>query len=460
MDFVGRDVEVAFLERALLKPPVFGLIRGRRRVGKTTLAVEVLKRVGGVYLFIDSKKNEKTLLEEFERVLRLEFKLAEYVKVASWSDLFEIILAHNKLVVFDEFQRVLEVNPSSVMQLQKTWDLKKSTSKAKIFLTGSNVGLLKKIFIEAKAPLFKRLDFDMALKPFTFSQVSTVLSSLGIRDFEEQIRIYSIFGGIPNYYALVEKSSAKTWLDIVNFAVLNPFSPLKDEVRETMIESFGKDHFNYYSVISAIAIGKNTKKEIADYTGILETSIYPYLYDLRELVNVIEYQLPVTEEKDFSKKGRFVLKDNFFKFWFSFIFRNSSAFEQQNYDYVREVIKRDFDSFIGFAFEEVSLEFIKKLNSSGKLPEKFSKIGKWWNRKGDEIDIVLTSKTSAMLVECKWGKSINGYEELKKLKEKEKLMNCSFKNVHFALVARGFAKKTPEGKCFDLNDVFLELTTP
>ena len=456
MKFYNRKEEIAALKKAFQKSPSLSIVRGRRRVGKTTLLLKALEETGGIYLYVDPKKAEKALLAEFEEVLKKELNLQDYIRVESWKIFYDIIFSHKKHVVIDEFQRLYDASPSAIYQLQDYWDRKGSKSEISLVLSGSNVGMMKKIFIEQKAPLFKRATYDFFLKPLSFADCRQMAGDIGITNIEEQIRLYAIFGGIPYYYALLGKEKVENWKDAVKTLLLNQFSPLKTEVRDTMVESFGKNHASYYAVINAIALGKATKKEISDFAGIRETSIYPYLYDLEELVDIIQYEVPITEKKEWkTRRGRFVLNDNFFRFWFRFIFRNMSYYEEGNYGYLLGRISGEFESYVGAAFEQVARGFMVKMNESGKLPANFPKIGRWWNRKGDEIDLVLLSEEedAIMLVECKWAKDVQAGTVLNSLKEKEKLMEHRKKNIYYASIARGFSSKCEGIICFDINDL-------
>jgi hypothetical protein len=50
-------------------------------------------------------------------------------------------------------------------------------------------------------------------------------------------------------------------------------------------------------------------------------------------------------------------------------------------------MKREFNSFVGEAFEDIAGELLLELNKSGRLPFSFSKLGRWWYRE-EEIDLV------------------------------------------------------------------------
>ncbi|WP_457741776.1 DUF234 domain-containing protein [Thermococcus sp.] len=65
-------------------------------------------------------------------------------------------------------------------------------------------------------------------------------------------------------------------------------------------------------------------------------------------------------------------------------------------------IKSGFNEYFGFVFEEVARQFLVELNRAGKLPFRFTKIGRWW-RKGEKVDIVALNEREkkALFVEVK-----------------------------------------------------------
>jgi AAA+ ATPase superfamily predicted ATPase len=242
--------------------------------------------------------------------------------------------------------------------------------------------------------------------------------------------MYALFGGMIHYYTLIEHYGVKSAMDAINKLVLRKFAPLKSEVRDMMIESFGREHRTYYSILTAIALGKSTKSEIANFVDVKVTSLSRYMDNLMNTVGVVRRLVPVTEPVPWrSKKGRYLLNDNFFLFWFRFIFRNMSHHEIGDFEYIGDKIRQGFDSFVGRNFEGICREFLVDLNrqelDQGQLPFRFDRIGSWWNRKGDEIDIVaLNSETDEILfAECKWRSAAVGRGVVEDLRRKVGLVD-------------------------------------
>jgi AAA+ ATPase superfamily predicted ATPase len=94
---------------------------------------------------------------------------------------------------------------------------------------------------------------------------------------------------------------------------------------------------------------------------------------------------------------KYFIDDNFLNFWFRFIYKNSSAIEIEDFEYVKEIVRSDFDSFSGKLLEKY---FREKLAVEGN----FSEIGSYWERGNkNEIDIVAINKRNknALIVEVK-----------------------------------------------------------
>jgi len=359
--------------------------------------------------------------------------------------------------------------------------------------------------------LWERWD-TIYLKPFSFKVISQILNDFGVADFEDIVKFYSIYGGMPRYYVLICDFKIKEPMESLNDLLLNDLAPLRKEVRTVITEEFGKEVQAYYGILTAIALGKTKSNEIADYIGIKETSLSPYLNDLIDVLEVIKREIPVTESLK-SKKSRYYLKDNFFRFWFRFIYRNKSYYEVGNYDPILNEIQQNFNSYVGLSFEEICKDFLTDINQKNlhnenhrfslsqnslnfedrknfnsqyslycdqkkKLPFYFDEIGKWWGsykdektgkRKSDEIDIVALNKQNKqkkeiLFVEVKWKTlSINDTKKiLGELKEKSKYVNWhnNDRYEYFGVIAKKIEGKEELREenvvLFDLSDI-LEL---
>ena len=181
----------------------------------------------------------------------------------------------------------------------------------------------------------------------------------------------------------MEKYGTRTFDEVLERLILSDLAPLKNEVRDILVEEFGRDHGTYHEILSSMALGKTKKKEIGDSTHIESTSLSPYLYDLGDIMGLTEWVVPVTEDPNRSKKGRYFLKDHFFRFHYRFLYRNMSDYQIGNYDLLKDIVKSGWSEHRGRIFEDASLNFVKSDRPLGT-----ARIGKYWDRMSNEIDIL------------------------------------------------------------------------
>ena len=99
--FYDREKELELLEKP---KPIVAIIYGRRRVRKTTLALKFCENKDFLYFFVNPKKTQALLIEEYFELLKNKISLEEYIRPKNWEEFFKILFEKYKgIVVFDEF---------------------------------------------------------------------------------------------------------------------------------------------------------------------------------------------------------------------------------------------------------------------------------------------------------------------------------------------------------------------
>jgi uncharacterized protein len=393
MKFYNREKELKNLkeiESASKISSKMTVIVGRRRIGKTKLIQKAYKEK--VYLFI-SKKNEALLCEEFISIIQNSLNVKIFGQITKFKELFEYLmeLATTKsfTLVIDEFQEFLQINDSIYSDMQNIWDSYKEKSQMNLVLSGSIYSLMKKIFEDKKEPLFGRANNKIHLKSFNINTMKEILQE-NYPQFsnDDLLSFYILTGGVAKYVEILVDNRAFT-LEKQLVLVFDEYSLFLEEGKNLLVEEFGKEYTTYFSILSLIASSKTARVEIE---SILGKNIGGYLDRLENEYTIIKKVKPIFA-KEGSRTVRYEIIDNFFNFWFRFIYKNKSAIEIENYNYVKDIVKRDYTTYGGRFLEKY---FIEKL----KLSNDYSDIGTYWERGNEnEIDIVaINDNTKTMLI--------------------------------------------------------------
>jgi len=205
MKFIDRKAELeelGELEKLSKKKLFVVALYGLRRVGKTRLLLEYLGG-RGIYFFVNRNKTSSDLLSEFEAILRESRVIGGLERLDSWEKFVGAILARDAPpIVFDEFQNFASVEPAINGIFQKNIDLLEGRP-GMIILSGSLIGLMKKLFRDSKEPLYGRIKKGVKLEPLALQACLEIGKELKL-EREELIRLYCLFGGYPKYYVSME----------------------------------------------------------------------------------------------------------------------------------------------------------------------------------------------------------------------------------------------------------------
>lgn len=383
MKFYNRENELAILKKAdelKSRRSVMTILIGRRRIGKTTLALQPFTEGKKLYFFI-SKKEESLLCEEFIGEIKERLAIPIFGTVTKFEDLFALLMEWGKTnpftLIIDEFQEFGRVNSSIYSSIQKVWDLNKDDSKIHLIFSGSVYSLMKKIFEDTHEPLFGRADFKIHLQPFTISTLREILLDNNAYSSRSLLEFFILTGGVAKYIELFALYGTFEKISMID-EIIKPHSLFLDEGRNRLVEEFGKEYGVYFSILSLIANSKTAKSEIE---GVLDKNVSGYLYRLEHDYSIIRSIKPFNAKPN-SKVQKYEITDNFLAFWFRFVYKYQSLIEAENYDRLKDIVIRDFDTFSGKFLEKLFIELLKE-------EKKYTKIGSYWERNNqNEIDIV------------------------------------------------------------------------
>jgi hypothetical protein len=424
MKFINRKAELKALENKWQenKPQLF-IVYGKRRVGKTELIKQFIKNKPAIYFLAD----RRTVFEQFKELGRI---IGEYFKddilikngFSDWLEVFSYL--KNKttdkfIFAVDEYPYLVESDGATSSLFQKGWDEYLKDSRVFIILSGSSIAMMESETLIHKSPLYGRRTGQSLVKPLKFKESWEFFPK---KNFDDFLSIYTITGGMPAY--LMQFDADLSLEKNIALKIFNKTSFLHNEVEFTLKDEL-REPKNYLSILKAIAWGKRKFGEISSYTGMQKNILNKYFSTLTNL-QLVDKEYPSTEDKpDKSRKGLYRIADNFFIFWFQYIFQYRSYLEIENYDFIFKKMfgglnknnssNSSFKILEALAYEKVCQEilggFEKKIFS-------FERIGRWWENE-KEIDIAgINNETKEIIFgECKWSEKpigTNIYEDLLK----------------------------------------------
>ncbi len=369
------------------------VVSGRRRIGKTRLILEATKEMKRIYFYV-SRKKENHLLAEWSKLIKTELGNVFFGELTSIDDLLSFLYNYSQsqplTVVFDEFQNFNHLNKHVYSIFQKFFDLEKYNSTLLMIFSGSSFSLMEKIFKGNKEPLFGRASEIMQISYLPINAQKEFLIDIGLTSIMDRIYFFTVFDGVPKYWEHLIEVMGKSFKTRL-MKILTTKDWIWDEGEMILKDEFGKDYTTYYSILSAIAGGRRLLGEIEQFAGISDAT--PYLHRLDEIYNLIEKKQPVTENR-FSKtrKRRWYLKDNFFSFWFGLVESKRYLREIGQKETAAKQIVENLNQFTGRIFEKMIIRLFIEENP---LNISFTRLGSYWNRKGDvEIDVVAYDESS------------------------------------------------------------------
>ncbi len=394
MKFYNREKELAFLseiEKKSFHSAQMTFIVGRRRIGKTSLMVRSASKKESLYFFV-AKKNEALLCSEFVEEIKLKLKVEIFGEMKTFREVFGYLMELSKtrhfILIIDEFQQFFSVNPSVYSDMQNIWDAKKEHSKINLILCGSVYSLMKRIFEQSKEPLFGRATQRLFLKEFDVNILKKIVGdNYPAYTSDDLLAFYMITGGVAKYVELLVEAGAFTLHDILG-TVFSENSLFLDEGKNVLIDEFGKDYGNYFSVLALIASSKTSRPEIE---SILEIPAGGYLDKLEKEFGIIQKIRPLFAKPN-SRTVKYYIRDNFLNFWFRFIYKYSGALEIGNLSYVRNIVQRDYQTYSGKILERY---FMNKFIAEGN----YSAMGSYWEKGNrNEIDIIAVNDLEKRMV--------------------------------------------------------------
>ena len=460
--FIGRESELNFLEdKYRQNGGQLVVLYGRRRVGKTETLRQFCK--GKPHVFFSCREcTDKMQLRSFsEKMLKENIPAANYIsEFADWEKAFKAVAElpygeQKRLLVIDEFPYMCKGNTGIPSTLQNVWDEFLKNENVMIILCGSAMSFIEKELLSEKNPLYGRATGIYKMTEMGFYDAVKFFPNYSDRD---KVIAYSVLGGIPHY--LKQFDSKLSLAQNIKKNILTKGCALYSEV-EFLLRQELRETPLYNSIIEAVALGNTKLNDISMKSLIDDTSkTSVYLKNLIEL-GIVQREFSISEgikEKANTNRGLYKLTDNFFRFWYAFVFTNYSDLESGDVDGVyKYAVEPSLHEYAAVTFEDICREYMRELQKANALPFRYSKMGRWWGKttvrrkessevSETECDILAVSKSADkyLVGECKFKKQPFRYSEFLDMKAKLLAQQDKSEFYYYLFSESGFDTKIIE----------------
>ena len=453
--FIGRKKELKELNfRFNNSKKEFGVIYGRRRIGKSTLINEFLKDKPNI--FFQAKKdslygNLRSFSYEIDKLLDLPKSFVFSSMEEAFDSLIEYAKGKRFVIAIDEYPYIVNQDASFPSILQEAID--RAPENLFFLISGSDVGMLKKELEDHNSPLYKRRTFEMNVTKLKYSESLEYLKNV---DNETKIKYLSFTSTYPYYLSAMDfdipfEDNIKRLL----FNEYGTFFTLSDQLLSNSLNT--QDVYN--AILYAVSKRKRSNKEIAEYIHEDEAKVSKYIKTLLQ-----SELLDKRETYNGNKKTVYYeIGDPMLRFWYMFIFNNMEKI-RMNGDFVYNNLQEDIKQFICYGFEEVARLYMDELNSKGLLgnifaPFKPYKVEKSILNRSIEIDGLSNDDEKLIVMECKYRKEKFTLSMLKHLEESASVFPSKYNRVYYLFSKNGFddeIKKIQSDKyhIVELDDMF------
>lgn len=445
--FVDREQELSRLRGCYESNDAeMAVIFGRRRLGKTQLVQHSLSDRDDAVVYQATETTSQIQLDEFVNVAADTFPGITDIK-QNWESLLGYLGDHDGIVVLDEFPYLIDADESLPSVIQRLWDRRFQNTSGTLILVGSSISMMEEATLLGNSPLYGRFTEKLDLRPLDFAAAQAFLPD----DYspEEQIFTWGIFGGVPYYLDGVNLDQDLG--AVLTEEVLSQKGYLHNEP-EYVLRTELTDPNRYFAILTTIAAGKTTSNEIAQAVGIDGKQISTYTQKLERL-RLIEREVPLTEEKAESRRGRYRILDPLFRFWFRFVYGNEDRYERLGEDAYEAVIEPELPDFVSQEFEKLCQDVLPNL-----FPEEtFLDIGRWWYKE-HEVDVVgFTTDRTMVAGECKFTNAPLDYSALTSLEDHSAEIrwtpDTGDTNMEYALFTRSGVTQSVQEAVSERDDV-------
>lgn len=391
--FLGRERELEGLLRTLRRVQRTGRgitisMRGRRRVGKSRLAQELIRRSGCPSVFYTPVQGPGPHERQrfMSAIARSDAPAASDVRrgasAQSWEAALQIAASGASrrapvILVIDELPYLVEKVPTIEAVLQLVWDHTLQHQPVLVLLIGSDRAMMSALTEEGR-PLYDRAK-EMVLEPLDPATIGAMLD-LAPR---EALDAYTIIGGFP--VLALEWGRGRTLNEYLSETLQDATSFLTVSAERALAAEFPAN-LHARAVLNAIGSDARAHTTIQARAGLNQTALDRTLHSL-VAKGIVRRSTPYSGSAS-PKNREYLIADPYMRFWLRFLGPNIELIERGRGELVAQTVLESWPTFAGAAIEPTIREALERL-----LPARaFGKaryVGSYWNRTHTvQVDLV------------------------------------------------------------------------
>ena len=453
--FIARTEELSKLLESMRQTGCASLVYGKRRVGKTRLIKEALKKQDQTVIYFECMKG--TMQDNVNAFTRLLSELQILTFASSFQSFIDVFaylntLSRSIVVVIDEYPYLSSfVNPEIVDSVFQTI-IDQKLSNIHLVLSGSQVSVMKNLLQKGNA-LYGRFQLILHLSELDYKDAALFYPS---RSPYEKIAFYSVFGGSP--FVLQELRERESLKQNIIRTILNESSPVSLYASNILLTDYA-NAVNAERILSVLGNGKKKYTELERALQSNSTGNLAKQLKSLQAMELISQVCPINKPDD-SRKKFYEINDNLLRFWFTYLYHHRSALQMIGPQafFNQYVSPSLLTEFIPHRFEELCRSFFSRLAKTDCLPG-ITNIGTYYfddpgRRRNGEYDIALEFGNQYRIYEAKYYKKPMPLSEIHK--EAAQIREIEALNVVQLgfIAANGFEKQEDGYSYYDAEDLY------
>jgi AAA+ ATPase superfamily predicted ATPase len=395
VEFFGRQRELAQLDRWYTaveqgrgQSGQCLVIRGRRRVGKSRLIEEFVRRLDAPSMFFTaSNLSASQELHNFtQAVLASDLPDAESFGTAptTWDNALRMLAQllpddRPSVVVLDELPYLTQHVEGFEGSLQTIWDRIMSRKPVLLLLVGSDLSIMQALNTYER-PFYQRGD-PVLIEPLTVSDVQEMTGLPAAQAIDARL----VTGGMPRL--CVQWPRGASLERFLEQSLADPADPFITSGELAISGEFPSDTFAP-QVLSALASGERTFTATLADVDISRMTLSRSLTRLAEK-GIVAAETPLSVKP--SKETRYRITDSYLRFWLHLLQPMLGMVQRGRGDRAVRRVMASWPSWRGRAVEPLVRESLARLvpDADWADPDSTVEVGGFWTRTNDvEIDLV------------------------------------------------------------------------